>query len=154
MPRLSRILLTAIALTLPLAGCESLDPDNWSFLDTKKKLPGERRDVFPEGVPGVRQGVPPELVKGYQPPPEPPPTPVAVQAEEPPKPKPKKPKVSTKLKPPPRQQPGTDWPQDAPQQQPPPARQAASPQPGASQWPSNANQPVWPGQPASGTVAR
>ena len=27
--------------------------------------------MFPGGVPGVPQGVPPELVKGYQPPPEP-----------------------------------------------------------------------------------
>ena len=31
--------------------------------------------MFPEGVPGVPQGVPPELVQGYQPPPEPVPEP-------------------------------------------------------------------------------
>ena len=36
------------------------------IFDNKKPLPGERRAVFPEGVPGVPQGVPPELVKGYQ----------------------------------------------------------------------------------------
>ncbi len=28
------------------------------FLDTKKKLPGERKPVFPDGVPGLEQGVP------------------------------------------------------------------------------------------------
>jgi hypothetical protein len=36
-------------------------------------LKGERRAVFPEGVPGVPQGVPPDLVKGYQAPAEVPP---------------------------------------------------------------------------------
>ena len=41
------------------------------MFNTKKKLPGERRAVFPEGTPGVPQGVPQELVKGYQPPAEP-----------------------------------------------------------------------------------
>ena len=45
--------------------------------------------VFPEGVPGVAQGVPPELVKGYQPPPETPPPVVAAKPEKS-KPKPKK----------------------------------------------------------------
>jgi hypothetical protein len=30
----------------------------------KTKLPGERRAMFPEGVPGVQQGVPAELMKG------------------------------------------------------------------------------------------
>ena len=34
------------------------------FLDTKKKLPGERKPVFPDGVPGLEQGVPKELYKG------------------------------------------------------------------------------------------
>ena len=34
------------------------------WLDTKKKLPGERKPVFPEGVPGLEQGVPKELYKG------------------------------------------------------------------------------------------
>src|SRR5436190_13058214 len=73
MNRVARIALTASALSLglALAACESFDPT--SLLDsdifsTKKKLPGERQPVFPEGTPGVAQGVPPELVKGYQPP--------------------------------------------------------------------------------------
>src|SRR5215467_13404880 len=34
------------------------------FGTAKKPLPGERRAVFPEGVPGVQQGVPPELMRG------------------------------------------------------------------------------------------
>ena len=59
----------ALSLGLVLAGCESFDPTaifDSDMFSTKKKLPGERRPVFPEGTPGVPQGVPPELVKGYQ----------------------------------------------------------------------------------------
>ena len=95
MNRFSRVTLTvsALSLGLVLAGCETFDPT--SILDaeifnTKKKLPGERQAVFPEGTPGVSQGVPQEMVKGYQPPTEP--EPPAKQAEPKPKPKPK-PKV-------------------------------------------------------------
>ena len=57
-----------IALSGALAGCSSVynwDPtDMLDFLDTKKKLPGERKPVFPAGVPGLEQGVPKELYKG------------------------------------------------------------------------------------------
>src|SRR5665647_1149280 len=58
-----------IALSGALAGCSSSiyswDPsDLLDFLDTKKKLPGERKPVFPEGVPGLEQGVPKDLYKG------------------------------------------------------------------------------------------
>jgi hypothetical protein len=57
-----------IALSSALAGCGSMgnfDPsDLLDFLDTKKKLPGERKAVFPEGVPGLEQGVPKDLYKG------------------------------------------------------------------------------------------
>jgi hypothetical protein len=61
-----------VALSGALAGCSGgglgdLDPSSMlDFLDTKKKLPGERRPVFPEGVPGVEQGVPRDLYKGAQ----------------------------------------------------------------------------------------
>lgn len=45
----------------------SFDPtDMLGFLDQKKPLPGARHPVFPEGVPGVEQGVPKELYKGAQ----------------------------------------------------------------------------------------
>jgi hypothetical protein len=57
-----------VALASALAGCSSLgnfDPtDMLDFLDTKKKLPGERKPVFPDGVPGLEQGVPKELYRG------------------------------------------------------------------------------------------
>ena len=87
-------LFTAAALLLAfaLAGCESFDPlDKLADLDimgtSKKPLVGERRSVFATGVPGVPQGVPPEMVKGYQAPAEAPPP--VVEAK-PVKPKPKK----------------------------------------------------------------
>ncbi|MBI3700739.1 MAG: hypothetical protein HY242_09895 [Afipia sp.] len=71
--RVSQRLIAAsvlAALSLALAGCGtngSFDPtDMLDFLDTKKKLPGERKPVFPGGVPGVEQGVPKELYKGAQ----------------------------------------------------------------------------------------
>ena len=57
-----------VALSSALAGCSSMgnfDPtDMLDFLDTKKKLPGERKPVFPDGVPGLEQGVPKDLYKG------------------------------------------------------------------------------------------
>src|SRR5215470_5516484 len=80
-----------IAFSGALAGCSSFDPsDLLDWLDTKKKLPGDRKPVFPEGVPGLEQGVPRDMYKGAQqqqdqqnadaaaaaaaaPPPEPPP---------------------------------------------------------------------------------
>lgn len=59
-----------VALSCLLVGCGTngaFDPtDMLDFLDTKKKLPGERKPVFPEGVPGVEQGVPRDLYKGAQ----------------------------------------------------------------------------------------
>jgi len=70
-----RIALTtaALGLTLVLAGCENFDPTaifDSDIFNTKKPLPGERRPVFPDGTPGVTQGVPADLVKGYQAPAE------------------------------------------------------------------------------------
>src|ERR1700754_3116986 len=54
-------------LSSAVAGCSTanFDPsDLLDFLDTKKKLPGERKPVFPDGVPGLEQGVPKDLYKG------------------------------------------------------------------------------------------
>jgi hypothetical protein len=101
MNRFMRVALTvsAMSLGLALAGCETFDPTaifDLEIFNTKKKLPGERQPVFPEGTPGVPQGVPQELVKGYQPP-EPEPPQAAAPAEPKPKPKPK-PKVVAKPK--------------------------------------------------------
>lgn len=72
MKKLVRAVLAVGVLSgsLLLSGCENFDPTalfDSDIFSTKKKLPGERRPVFPEGTPGVPQGVPPELVKGYQP---------------------------------------------------------------------------------------
>jgi hypothetical protein len=97
---------TAVALVLVLAACTpggQFDPTTIfanDMFDNKKKLQGNREPVFPNGVPGTTSGVPPDLVKGYQPPPDqaadadangaPP-----AAAAEPEKPKPKpKPKVA------------------------------------------------------------
>ncbi len=83
----SRILAGSLFVAyLALAGCDSFDPlDKLSDFDimgvSKKPLPGERRPVFDQGVPGVPQGVPPEMVKGYQPPPEAPPPVIEAKPE-------------------------------------------------------------------------
>src|SRR6185369_778442 len=76
MNRFARVALSASMLSTStlLAGCGSFDPSSFDptavfdmeIFNTKKKLPGERKAVFPEGTPGVPQGVPQELVKGYQ----------------------------------------------------------------------------------------
>jgi hypothetical protein len=51
-----------------LSGCADFDMDKLDVfgLNKKPKLPGERHDVFPGGVPGVTQGIPPELMKGHE----------------------------------------------------------------------------------------
>ena len=67
------VVLTMLVAAVPvLSGCTNFDPDNLDIfhLNEKKKLPGDRKELFPEGVPGVTQGIPPEYVKGKQPPPE------------------------------------------------------------------------------------
>jgi hypothetical protein len=87
------ITVFALSLGLVLTGCGTFDPTSiLDVFDTKKKLPGERQAVFPDGTPGVAQGVPAEMVKGYQPPPEPEPAQTAAESKAKPKPKPK-PKV-------------------------------------------------------------
>jgi hypothetical protein len=109
MRRPQRLIAAAvlIAFSGALAGCStgfgsSFDPsDLLDFLDTKKKLPGDRKPVFPDGVPGLEQGVPKDLYKGAQqdqPPPQQqnaevtPATPAAPPPEEP------KPKQASKSK--------------------------------------------------------
>src|SRR5580704_16100185 len=77
--RVSQRLISAavlISLAGALAGCSSgfsnFDPtDMFDWLDTKKKLPGDRKPVFPDGVPGLEQGVPKDLYKGAQQQPDP-----------------------------------------------------------------------------------
>ena len=84
----------ALALGLALSACETSNfgdkiqdtlSDMNLFGSNKKPLPGERKQVFPQGVPGVSQGVPPDLMPGGReanlqaaptPPPQPAPPPV------------------------------------------------------------------------------
>ncbi len=95
---------SVLALGLVLGACTQggqFDPTELLSSDmfsTKKKLAGDREPLFPNGVPGAETGVPPDLVKGYQPPPEQqaadnaaptPPAPKATVAAAPIKPKPK-----------------------------------------------------------------
>jgi hypothetical protein len=173
-------LALSLALLAPLvAACSDFDMDKLDVfhLNEKKKLPGVRQELFPGGVPGVSNGVPPELVKGYQAPPlesasaetEPPKT----KAEaEPAKPKPKphvakrtpaKPKATPAQRPAqapqPQQAQDTAWP--APQQQqsaqqPWPSAPPQQQQTGANApWPSAPQQPsAWPTAPAPGTFQK
>lgn len=66
----------ALAVASVLAGCTKggqFDPTeafSADMFDAKKKLQGKREPVFPNGVPGTTTGIPPDLVKGYQPPPD------------------------------------------------------------------------------------
>jgi len=119
-----------------VSGCSnfSLDPDklDFSIFDTKQKLAGERKDVFPGGVPGVTPGVPPELMKGYKEQADAPPPAEQKAAEAKPKPAPK-PHVVQQPKPQPAQ--------TASVQGTPPAATAS-----AAQAPGNQS-PPWPGQP-------
>ena len=127
------IMLALLALSLggALAGCDSLE--TFQFWDTKKKLPGDRQPVFPGGVPGVEQGIPPELMKGYQEQQSADPAAVAAQESaekaQPKKPAAKKTKVA---------QPRPARPAPAPEQQ-----ASPPPQPAAQQ--QQAQPPAWPG---------
>ena len=87
MRRTPRLIAAAvlIAFTGVLGGCSSFDPsDMLDFLDTKKKLPGDRKPVFPEGVPGLEQGVPKDMYRGAQQPDPNTPAVAALPAEPPP----------------------------------------------------------------------
>ncbi len=79
--------LAAISVTLAGCGSGDFDPtDMMDWFDTKKKIPGDRKPVFPDGVPGVEQGVPKELYKGAQQQDQAPPV---AEAAPPPAPEPK-----------------------------------------------------------------
>jgi hypothetical protein len=168
--RITRILmLTVLAAAVPaLSGCTNFDPDNLDVfhLNEKKKLPGERKDLFPGGVPGVTQGIPPEYMKGNQPPPE---TAQALQAPAPeqnktaegaepekkaaepePKPKPKriaKPRTASQQSTQAPSQQMAPWPQQSPQ---------PAPQQGQSPWPTQGQTTTapWPSSPQPGTFSR
>jgi hypothetical protein len=135
-------------ITALVSGCDSLE-NLGNLFDNKVKLPGERKEVFPEGVPGVTPGVPPELVKGYREPVADPASPAEPPkaAEAKPKPKPKPPAVQAAAKPPPARAV-----QAAAPAAPPPGG-APAPWP-AQQQPPQQPQAAWPSAPSSGTVSR
>lgn len=165
------VVLTVLVAAAPvLSGCANFDPDSLDIfhLNEKKKLPGERKELFPGGVPGVTQGIPPEYVKGNHPPPEtaqalqaPAPEPSktteeaesekkAAAAEPEPKPKPKraaKPRTASQQPVSQPQQRLAPWPQQDPQPAP---QQAQSP------WPTQGQTTTapWPSSPQPGTFSR
>jgi len=155
---LARFVLAAVvgAAVPVLSACESLD--TFDIFDTKKKLTGERKAVFPEGVPGVSGGVPPELVKGYR---EPeggsvdPAKAAAEAAAEPaakskPKPKPAPQRTASKPAPKPQAQPDPYAAAPTRRAAPEPAQQPA-PQTDTAPWPTAQPQAAWPGTPSAVT---
>src|SRR5690242_712844 len=184
MRRIHRVVLLALLIGIApvIAGCADFDPDSLDFLgiNQKKKLPGERKALFPEGVPGVSQGIPQEYMKGNVQeqtgaaiPAEPakaaeaPPAgaenahtkmATAEPAESKPKPKPRKhvvhakpkPKVEAKSEEQPKAQPA------AAQQQAGPWPAPSQPQQSASPWPSQTQQSPtpWPSAPPPGTFSK
>jgi hypothetical protein len=144
---------SALAVVLVLAACTAggqFDPTevvSGDIFNNKKRISGEREPVFPRGVPGAESGVPPDLVRGYQPPPEAPAladngaqaTAKAAAAAE--KPKPKKPRPKIAKVPAQQQQrdPAWDQPGAAP-------AGAAGRAPAQSSWPppQAAQQGSWP----------
>jgi len=162
------LLVGLVALAPVLAGCEDFDMDKFDFLhlNEKKKLPGERKDVFPQGVPGVSQGIPPEYIKGSQPQPETAQAPAsepaapapsaksaAIEPAAEPKPKPKrKPKPRTTTRQPTQitVQPAAQG-QDSGQQQMAPWPGTTPQQPASGK--STSTDP-WPSAPAPGTFSR
>jgi hypothetical protein len=150
----NRVIPVAAALVagLSLSACSgtsgSFDPTDMisgEWLSPKPKLPGERKAVFPEGVPGVPEGVPKELVKGNQ-------QAAAEAAQLPPEPEPAaKPAPKPQAKPAPKPRTAS-----APQQQRPATNQANSSWPTPQQQQSNQGQTAWPdvnGRQSSGQAA-
>lgn len=169
MRSLHRILVLTVLAVLAgsMSACTNFDPDKLDVfgLNEKKKLPGERREVFPGGVPGVTQGIPPEYLKGNQPPADAAEAPAGEQAKEKtaavepepaPKPKPKakrtaKPRTAsqpTQVTVQPQQQQAAPWPQ---QNQQPAQQQSQAPWPAQGQ--TNTAAP-WPSSPSPGTFSR
>jgi hypothetical protein len=170
----------ALALASVAAACTKggqFDPtvllDNDMF-DSKKPLQGQREQVFPNGVPGATTGIPADLYKGYQPPPEQP-AETAATPILPPEAEPAKPEAKAEPKPKPKRKvarasapPRTEIsiglakrPKPATQQQTHPAQTAwpAPPSTSAAQsqtvWPappsttSTQSQTVWPAPPST-----
>ena len=163
------VLLAGLVVFAPaLTACSSSDFDLDKLdvfgINEKKKLPGERKDVFPGGVPGVTQGIPPEYMMGNQP------SPAAAQsvateqnkagaasdqdnntaaAEPEQKPKPKRAAKPRNAAPPAQQ---TGQPATGPEPAQPPQQNSQSPWPAPQGQTSTAS--PWPSSPQPGTFSR
>ena len=169
----SRSLLVALLVAGPLlAGCssssdfdptEALDKLDFFNLNKEQKLKGERKPLFPEGVPGVSQGIPPDLVKGHQaaetaavveePKEEKPKPRVANRAPAKPAPKPTRVQVAPQRQQPQQaqQQRQSAWPDAKPQQ----AQQKQQQTGAQSPWPEPQKQTSpWPDAPPPNTFQR
>ncbi len=145
MIRFARAAFIVALVALPLAACDTFDPtDLFDGLSRKTPLPGERKPVFPEGTPGVPQGVPPELVKGAQPVDAVQNSAAVVEPEPTPEPEPKpKPKAKPKAKPKPKVAAAPE-----PSQ---PTRVTVRPSTSQQQQQSDQDQVQWPEPPPVGT---
>ena len=167
---------SALALLLVLAACTpggQFDPTvlfNSDVFDSKTKLKGQRVPVFPDGVPGTTTGVPADLVKGYNPPPDQadtdanlagmPPPGASAQPEEKPKPEPNrkpKPRVAVARQPKPRAP--TAPPSSTPTRIDVGATGTPAQQPSAANWPNappaspqQVGQFSWPAPPSGATA--
>lgn len=152
MRSLARVFIAAaVVATGPiLSACsssmlDSIDPTEW--FDSKKKLNGDRRPVFPDGVPGVTTGVPADLVRGYHhemeggiPDPAKEAAEAAAGADHPSKPPPQRTATTRKSRP--NNNSHTTAAQQPPPQQPPPQQPPPSSQGG---WGAPQQPPPWPG---------
>jgi hypothetical protein len=173
------------ALGIVLGSCTpggQFDPTEMlsnDMFNTKKKIQGDREPLFPNGVPGAETGVPPDLMKGYQAPPEQAaaveapntaakPVPVAEKPKPKPKPKPAVARASPPGAPAAAPQPGNaawpappqpaapqaNWPSPSGGQSSPPAQTnwpAPPPPAGQAQQGAQSGQPNWPNPPAPAT---
>ena len=182
-PKLVRAGATCV-LGIALGSCTpggQFDPTELlsnDVFNTKKTIPGDREPLFPQGVPGTETGVPPDLVKGYQPPPEQAATAESADTAGKPVTTAEKPKVKPKPKPKPaaaKASPAApQMPASANSQWPAPAQPASAPTnwptpPGAGQssapaqtnWPpppgaqtqkgAQSDQSIWPSPPGQAT---
>jgi hypothetical protein len=142
------LLVGLIAIGPVMAGCADFDMDKLDVfgLNEKAKLPGDRKPVFPQGVPGVSQGIPQEYIRGNQPPPD---TAQTLPVE------PEKPATAGKPAKKTAAVQSADEPKPKPKRKPKPPAPAAQgqqqPQPGQGQSTSSA---PWPSAPAPGTFSR
>jgi hypothetical protein len=158
--RVDRAIPAVILLVagLSLSACSSsggnFDPTEWipdDMFGAKPKLAGDRKPVFPEGVPGVPEGVPKEMVKGNQQAAVEDPT--VIPAEQAPAAKPARPARPQATRPPPKPRTASAPPQPAPARTsapPPQPAQSAAPAPA---WPEPNAQANWP-PPSPDTFSR